>query len=665
MDEIIIPDNIFPLISVIIPVYNGEKYIKYSLRSVQKQRMKSTEIIIVDDNSNDDSIKIIKNYMKKDKRIKLIKNKVNKRILFCKSIGALNSKGKYIIELDQDDMFITDAAFDIMINESEKYDSDLLSFEFISGNNAFTKIRKINNFHENKNVILQQPDLKHTIFKTNNCLLWRHLIRANLYKKVIYHLWSIIINYKIIFQEDFLITFFLYIYAKKLLQIEKKLFFHFKNKESTSNNYENNSEYFLSILFAGNIFFDYYFDYHPNDTPIIMNYIYFLIPHLENAKKLHKSFFNYFFRKIMRNNYLTIENKIWLMKTFNITENFHYYNYVNINKTYFLKESIDTTKGIYLSNKLKIKLSIIIVCTNYENLRNIIKSIYGQNFECFEIILIFDDKYEKVYNLIRNYEQSHQNIKIIINKVKKGKLYSISSGVLIAKGKYVLVLEQKCCFLSIDFSKNIFENIKNEDSDVLEFDLYKQLLNNYISLYKCNHYSSSVNLEQIKNNLLFDNIDIKKELMTNKIIKTKYLQNLVYIYKLNKIQKIVDYYYNEIFYYIIKTNPHKFNKLKSIYIFCNETDLDSMSFNGFISKQYPLINETIFYINFLFDNSKDTYESKNEVLQEFYNVLNILFNKFTNISISSLNLFQKFIDCKYISKSNKNTLKFYYNSLIS
>ena len=47
-----------PKISVIIPVYNGGKYLKYSLRSVQNQKMKDIEIIIVDDNSSDDSLNI-------------------------------------------------------------------------------------------------------------------------------------------------------------------------------------------------------------------------------------------------------------------------------------------------------------------------------------------------------------------------------------------------------------------------------------------------------------------------------------------------------------------------------------------------------------------------------------------------------------------------------
>jgi len=104
---------------VIIPIYNAEKYLHYSLRSVQNQKMKDIEIIIIDDNSNDNSNQIIHKFMKDDKRIKLIENKISRQILFSKSIGALNSRGKYIIEMDQDDMFIRDDAFDIIYNESE------------------------------------------------------------------------------------------------------------------------------------------------------------------------------------------------------------------------------------------------------------------------------------------------------------------------------------------------------------------------------------------------------------------------------------------------------------------------------------------------------------------------------------------------------------------
>ena len=70
-----------PKISVIMPIYNGGKYLNYSLISIQNQNMKDIEIILIDDHSSDNSLTIIEEYMKKDLRIKLIKNDKNKKIL--------------------------------------------------------------------------------------------------------------------------------------------------------------------------------------------------------------------------------------------------------------------------------------------------------------------------------------------------------------------------------------------------------------------------------------------------------------------------------------------------------------------------------------------------------------------------------------------------------
>ena len=63
-----------PKISVIIPLYNAKNFLTYSLRSVQNQKMKEIEIILVDDFSKDDTLLLIKKYMEEDPRIRLIKN---------------------------------------------------------------------------------------------------------------------------------------------------------------------------------------------------------------------------------------------------------------------------------------------------------------------------------------------------------------------------------------------------------------------------------------------------------------------------------------------------------------------------------------------------------------------------------------------------------------
>ena len=650
-----------PKISVIIPIYNAEKYIHYSLRSVQNQKMKEIEIIIIDDNSSDDSIKIVQKYMEEDKRIKLIENKNNRQILFSKSIGALNSKGKYIIELDQDDMFIRDDAFDIIYNESEKNDLDYLSFKYISAKNVFKEAKFINNFIKDKNIIIKQPYLKYSMFKTNNCLLWGHLIRADLYKKVIYHLWPIIINYKIIFQEDFLITFFIFIFAERFKKIEKNIFFHFHNRESASNDYENNYDYFLSVIFAGNIFYDYYFDSFPEDIEIIMNYIGYISKHLKKAKKLYSSFFNYLFGKILSNFYLPLKNKIYIEKIFKISKCFDTSEKLNINQE-LIFEGPQTIKN-RINNK-PIKLSIIIVCSNNENLKNIINLIRTQNFEYFEIILIFDNDNEIIDNILVNYNKSFENIKLIKNERKKGKLYSIIKGIAFVKGKYFLILDKNCFFLNNNALKNIYEEIEKEDFDVIEFNLYKIAQNNHTILYKCHHYSTEFNFSHIKYNLRFEDIDISKELLTNKLIKSDYFRKISKKYNLKGTEISIDKFYNEILSFIINSNEHDFKRLNSTNIYMNEKYFEKIKFNDFINSNKEFINETIFYINFIFDNSKNTYEDKEIILQDFFKLLSVIFNKFTNVSQSSIELLNKFLDCKYISEQNKNLLKFYYNSLL-
>ena len=64
--------------------------------------------------------------MEKDKRIKLIKNIENRKILFSKSMAALNANGKYIVQLDQDDMFLRDDLFNILYYEAEINNLDLV-----------------------------------------------------------------------------------------------------------------------------------------------------------------------------------------------------------------------------------------------------------------------------------------------------------------------------------------------------------------------------------------------------------------------------------------------------------------------------------------------------------------------------------------------------------
>jgi len=132
-----------------------------------------------------------------------------------------------------------------------------------------------------------------------------------------------------------------------------------------------------------------------------------------------------------------------------------------------------------------------------------------------------------------------------------------------------------------------------------------------------------------------------------------------------EFNEIIDHYYNKIFEFILENNNHTFKRISSPRIYINDIDFDKPKFNNFTTDENKRINELIFFINFIYDNSKKNYENKRMVLKEFFNVLSIIFNKFTKISKKSIKLLKKFIKSEYISQSNKILLKFYYNSLIN
>ena len=86
-----------PKISAVIPCYNCKDFILRTIRSIQNQNFSSFEIIIVNDFSIDNSSLFLNQLQNEDKRIKVINNAKNMGILYSRSIGALSSKGKYII----------------------------------------------------------------------------------------------------------------------------------------------------------------------------------------------------------------------------------------------------------------------------------------------------------------------------------------------------------------------------------------------------------------------------------------------------------------------------------------------------------------------------------------------------------------------------------------
>lgn len=94
----------FPLISVILPVYNAGHYLVEALESIRYQTYPHFEVIAIDDASTDDSCKILKKYAKIDSRFKVYKNKTNQKIANTLNFGLTKAKGNYIARMDADDI---------------------------------------------------------------------------------------------------------------------------------------------------------------------------------------------------------------------------------------------------------------------------------------------------------------------------------------------------------------------------------------------------------------------------------------------------------------------------------------------------------------------------------------------------------------------------------
>ena len=146
-----------PKISVVMPVYNGEKYIKSALTSIQNQDLKDIEIIMIDDHSEDNSVNLIHELMKNEPRIKLYENKENKGILYSKCFGVNVSKGKYIMLLDEDDIFGQRKAFSTLYKLAEKDDLDILGFSSMFTEQENILGNYIHHYYESP--IIYQPNI--------------------------------------------------------------------------------------------------------------------------------------------------------------------------------------------------------------------------------------------------------------------------------------------------------------------------------------------------------------------------------------------------------------------------------------------------------------------------------------------------------------------------
>lgn len=113
-----------PKISVIVPVYNVEKYLSRCLDSLLSQTYEDFEVLLIDDHSPDNSLEICNQYAKKDARIRVLRTEKNGGASVARNVGLNASKGQYISFVDSDD-YLEPNYFELLLKNLEQTDADI------------------------------------------------------------------------------------------------------------------------------------------------------------------------------------------------------------------------------------------------------------------------------------------------------------------------------------------------------------------------------------------------------------------------------------------------------------------------------------------------------------------------------------------------------------
>lgn len=214
-----------PFVSLIIPLYNAEKYIRRCLDSAMQQTFSDMEIIVVNDGSEDSSLEICREYEKLDSRFRVI-DKENTGVSDSRNRAIDLAQGEYLQFLDSDDWLAPDAT-ESLVYAAKKYDCDLVIADFYRVDGAvFTEKQHIRERglltrEQYAEYMMQEPaDFYYGV-------LWNKLYRHSIIKD-----YQIRMNLELRWCEDFLFNLSYIRHAKRFTAIQTPIYYYMKRKGS-------------------------------------------------------------------------------------------------------------------------------------------------------------------------------------------------------------------------------------------------------------------------------------------------------------------------------------------------------------------------------------------------------------------------------------------------
>lgn len=269
-----------PLVSIIVPVYNGEKTIERCLRSIQNQSYSNIEVLVVNDGSSDHTERIIRKYAQRDSRFRYIE-KENSGVSDSRNVAMAEAKGDYFQFVDGDDWLVKQATEEF-VNTALTYGCDMVISDFyrVCGRRIYTK-----GHIDAGPVITRMKYAEYMMEAPANFyygVLWNKFFRADIIRT-----FALKCSLQLDWCEDFQFNLEYLQYVGKVGVIRKPLYYYVKTKGSLVDTQVN----FQQSIRTKRILFDHYRDlykaidlYEENKLRIQMFYLSFAHDKTNNVK---------------------------------------------------------------------------------------------------------------------------------------------------------------------------------------------------------------------------------------------------------------------------------------------------------------------------------------------------------------------------------------------
>lgn len=216
-------------VSVIIPIYNAEEHLQRCINSVLNQTEQNMEIILVDDGSGDNSLKICQNYQKKDKRIIVI-HQENAGVSAARNAGIVRACGEYIGFVDSDD-WIDSQMYEKLLNEADKCDADIVMCDAMTVyDDARKQVDTITQL--SKNQVLNKPDFTPSLLLEMAGSACRCIYKNNRYNDKLIKSERLYFPLGVKFSEDRIFNIYAFGYADKIAYIKESYYNRYINEKS-------------------------------------------------------------------------------------------------------------------------------------------------------------------------------------------------------------------------------------------------------------------------------------------------------------------------------------------------------------------------------------------------------------------------------------------------